>query len=196
MKRKLITACVLGAMLWAVAAAAQQVTQPAGPPIPAISTLDAGQVRQVELLLSGYHAIPTLAQLQAASPRAEDITAALVRDHATSPFIRPRAISALVTYWPNARSLTLVRQLVADPKTRDVTRHQLLLALPAFGEQVIPDLIPFLSHADLQLRLTAVEAMGKLTDHDAAVRALHTAHDAEPSKLVRGRIQRAARAVR
>lgn len=193
--KKLLTACLLGAMLWTAPAAAQQVTAPTTS-IPALSALDAAQVRKVELLLSGYHDIPTLAQLQAASPSAQDITAALVRDHATSPFIRPRAISALVAYWPNARSLALVRQLVADPKTRDVTQHQLLMALPAFGQQVIPDLIPFLSNADLQLRLTAVEAMGKLTDHDAAVKALHAAHDAEPSKLVRERIQRAQRAVR
>src|SRR5690606_11720163 len=103
-----------------------QVTQPNQPAIPALSAHDAEQVRKVEVLLSGYHDIPTLAQLQDVSPRAEDIVAALVRDADTSPFIRPRAISALTTYWPNARSLLLVRALIAAPDTRDVTRHQLI----------------------------------------------------------------------
>jgi HEAT repeat protein len=193
---KLSTALLAALLLCAAAPAAAQTTGPAAPNLPALSALDAAQVRKVELLLSGYHELPTLDQLKAASPRAEDIVAALVRDQDTSPFIRPRAISALTTYWPNTRTVQLVRALIADPKTRDVTRHQLLIASSDLGQQVIPDLIPFLNHTDLQLRLTAVEALARLNQHDAAVNALHKALDTEKSPLVRDRITRAAKTVR
>jgi HEAT repeat protein len=193
--RKLFAVLFTITLLIAAPALAQQVITPA-PNIPALSTLDAAQVRKVEVLLSGYHEIPQLAQLTAASPRAEDIVAGLVRAADTSPFIRPRAISALVAYWPNARSLQLTRALIAQPTTGEITRHQLLMALPAFGQQAIPDLVPFLADKDVQLRLTAVEALGRLSQHDAAIAALHKALDAERDPIVRERITRAARAIR
>jgi HEAT repeat protein len=193
--RKLSAALFTITLLLAAPALAQQVVAPL-PNIPALSALDAAQVQAVSVLLSGYHAIPDKAQLTAASPRAEDIVAALVREPDTSPFVRPRAISSLVTYWPNARSLQLMRALIAKPATGEVARHQLLMALPSFGQQVIPDLIPLLTDKDVQLRLTSVEALGRLSQHDAAVAALNKALDAERDPIVRERITRAARAIR
>jgi HEAT repeat protein len=190
-----LAACALLAtsLLLAMPADAQHTrdTTPTATP-----TFEPAQVRKVELLLSGYHAIPSKAELDAVSPKAELIVNALVSAQDTSPFIMPRAISSLVAHWPNARTLTTLRSKLNHPKLADATRHQLLLALPALGAQVIPDLLPYLSHADDQLRMSAAHALGQLNDHDLALKALHDALDAERDPVVREAIERAARAIR
>lgn len=161
--------------------------------VPGLDRHDPANVQQVQLLLSGYHELPTREAL-AAVPGAHDIVLALA--HTDGMMTRDRALAALGHYWPSGDVFLLYAKTVASPTTPDGTRHRIMvLAADAFGERAVPMLTPYLSNADVQLRITAVEALGRIrTDEVVALLEAHAAGESNP--IVLERIERATRTLR
>lgn len=151
------------------------------------------EVAHVRLLLSGYHGLPDREAL-AASPNAFAIVSAL--SHSDNVLVRDRALEALGRFWPSGDVFLAYANVVADETTPDGMRHRIMLvAAEVFGDRAVPMIRPYLSVDDVQLRLTAVEALGRIrTDQVVAILEAHA--DSETNALVLERIARASRVLR
>ncbi len=126
---------------------------------------------QVVFWLSGYHGGPTRAQLDALGTPAH-ITAELRRlagDAALRPTLRLRALDALGLY-SDAATTAFVRRVVDAPRALAehhprvaalLRQHALLSYARIRGPASVAQLARFVGADDLQLRLTAVVALGR-----------------------------------
>lgn len=154
-------------------------TTPATPTIPDPQTAqtpqtpDASTRDRVIFLLSGYEFFPTRAQLDEVAPAAE--VSAILRDLATAvdgrPTQRLRAVDAL-GYYDDAATVALLESYVGGLPTDGLTRHQLRTAnllqhhaITAYAKsqqgKSVQALEPILAGDDLQLTLTAINALAK-----------------------------------
>lgn len=125
----------------------------------------AESVREVTLLLSGYHDLAPRASFESVAG-----APAIVRALAEGPhsLVRDRALAALGRYWPSGDVYLLYANIIADPATPLGTRHRVVLMYAeAFGDRAIPAIRPLLGAADLQLRVTAVQALGRIGSDEA-----------------------------
>ncbi len=185
MRRALRIAATSGLMMMASTSvvSAQQAApldpnDPSGPlvgPGPGPGALAPSQVdARLTMLLSGYESFPTRVELDALAGAGE-ITRRLIAmtaDGALAPHLRLRAIDALGMYpEPDSRGALRAiagRETAQAPRAqlrvaRAMRRHAVLALARAGGAEELGALTPLLSHADFQLQMTAVSAIGKHT---------------------------------
>jgi integrase len=193
MRRTLILAILSGALV----VPSISFAQGSGADTPGTTTpVTSADRERVALLLGAYHELPDQAAFLAASPRAREVLTSMAGDARLFPPHRVRALDALARYWNAPEVFALTASWLADPATRDTTRHDLLtLAARRFGASSVPLVAPYLRHADLQLRLTAVHALD-LVDTKDAMAQLEAALATETSQVVRKAIEEATLQVR
>jgi HEAT repeat protein len=152
--------------------------------------LDSEVLDRIVLLLSGYEYFPTAADLGEVT--ADPVPYLLVIVYDTSerwlPTHHHRAIGAL-GYFPTETVRAHLDYLLGSDETPDLMRHHVMNALSnGFGDDALDDLEAFLYNDDLQLRLTAVAAIGAIGT-ELSVDVLSRALPIETSDLVRERIQ-------
>lgn len=157
-------------------------------PVRTAVLMDDVQLEAARVLLSGYHAVPTHKELEAAFPeRARQLMMRIASDADEFELHRQRAVAAL-GYWPDLTVYALYSKLLHAPETSDGLRHQVLGHLArVFGDAGLADVAAFLRHEDVQYRLTAVHVLGQL-DSDAAQKYLKAAAADEKNEVVLERI--------
>jgi hypothetical protein len=147
-------------------------------PVVAQDATDAGDeaergVRErVVFALSGYHARIDRAHLDeiASSERVEALLRELVGEAQLRPSLRLRAVEAL-GHFGDDDSAALLEAIIEEPsealelpgaRHADLFQHQAMLSFARIRpEQAAASLAPFLAHDDLQLQMTAIEALGR-----------------------------------
>jgi HEAT repeat protein len=139
----------------------------------AIASKDQEEVRKrLEFLLSGYEYFPSRADLDRLAPPEVIIglLQAMVDETDLRPTLRLRAIDALSLFEPGAVRGFLLAILATDLnkvpaselRVADLMRHRAINSLARLdGEAAVEALLPFLDDADLQIRLTAISALGQ-----------------------------------
>ena len=151
--------------------------------------------RRVRLLLSAHHELPPRALFVKATPRARDVLLEIARDDQIFRLHRYRALEALGSYWADDEVLDLYARLLRGSETELLEHRVMMFAASSFGRHSVPLLVPYLSSPQMQLRLTAVEALA-LVDEEPSRDALRARLEAEPSELVRERIEHALLEIR
>lgn len=211
MKRTILTLLVLAITSLSTAAMAQEAgevgTAPQLPvgttpvkvdetPKPAVEKpkTTADLRKRVTFLLSGYEFFPTRDDLDKTGSPADVIAVLedIVRDADAKAMHRLRAIDALGFYEEDAAA-DLLRDLTQGTEAAKVeasARHSALMqhhAITALArsqrEKSVTDLEPFLAGSDLQLKLTAVVALGK-HGKDAGRDRLRTLVESDSNELV------------
>jgi hypothetical protein len=145
--------------------AAPAVEAPAAPVIDraALSKLvGAAEQEKIKLLLSGYEFFPKREELEAVTPHAQQVLVAIAEDQGALPSLRLRAIDALGFFPQGEPAALYFEQVLHRGQGEDVfLRHAMTASLQAFGQQALPWVQPYLEHADLQMRLSAVHAVGR-----------------------------------
>jgi hypothetical protein len=162
------------------------------PEVVGVEALDAEVLGRIVTLLSGYEYFPTAEDLTAVTPDPVPYLLAMVYDTGGRwlPTHHHRAVAALA-YYPTPSVWAQLTYLLEAPGTPELMRHHVINALAnGFGEAALGRLEPVLYDEDLQLRLTAVSAIGEIRTSRSA-RALETALSAEPNRLVQERSERA-----
>lgn len=133
-----------------------------------LATFAPDDVSTVTMLLSGYHDLAPRESFDAV-PNARSIVEVLA--HGPHGVVTDRALAALGRYWPSADVYLLYANVVASDATADGTRYRVVLMFAeAFGDRAIPAIRPLLSSKDLQLQITAVQALGEVgTDEAVAI---------------------------
>lgn len=210
MKHAKHAAAVLAAALLAPAAGfiatsatAQEavVTRPDVPTAPEpTATPEPSVEERLKFLLSGYEYFPTRADLDAVA-KPEVVVATLLRfaaDDAARTTLRLRAVDAL-GYYDSAESVEYLGELVgtkldALPRKRlrvaSLLKHHAITSLARAGkDKAVPHIAAVLAADDVQLRLTAIHALGKHGGDDG--RAVLQAHRKnEKSEFVRRELQK------
>lgn len=161
------------------------------PPVTVPQQTDAQ--KSIGILLSVHHELPAKAQFESI----EDHRAILARmaTDRTSPREQKRALEALA-YWPDAATLQVYTSVLNDPQTRVGTRHQtLLLVGDNYDDRALEVLERYLSADDVQLRLTAVDAIARTATEDG-YDMLESHAQVETSKVVLERIESQGRQLR
>jgi hypothetical protein len=200
--KKLIPTTIAALMLAvaAPAAAGDSVDQP-GQNLPeasapkSVDQLEPSVAKTARLLLSGYHGLPSKQQLEDKLPNARHVLLAYAQDDRVFPLYQKRALRAL-GYYADAEVKSLYEAKLADSDTEDMVRHTLIgLLAEHFGADSVSTISPYLYKEDVQLRLTAVEALRKV-DSDAAQAALNEAKKEETNTIVKRRLEEATRIVK
>lgn len=188
------SALIIALVVVAQSAFAQQVVEPAtgsGPEVdqptkPAQpKVVDAAALRKkVLFLLSGYEYFPKRVDLDKLGPAdaVAKLGRDLARDGSLKPSTRLRAVDML-GYYNDADTLRYLGDLIAQEtaklpaaeiRPRRLMRHHAMTALArSQGNKALAALKPMLKHSDLQLRLTAISAIGKHAGSDGKS-LLHT----------------------
>ncbi len=158
-----------------------------------LDRFDPTAVQKVELLLRGYHGLPER-DAMTSIPDAQKIVAALAQSEGR--LTRDRALAAMGHFWPSGDVFLLYAKTLASPDTPEGTRHRIMiLAADVFGERAVPMLKPYLQNENVQLRMTAVDALGYIrTDEVVAILENHAR--GERNAIVLERIDKAMRVVR
>lgn len=126
--------------------------------------------KRLVFALSGYHAFPTRAELDAIAD-ADTITR-MLRRFATStdqrPSMRTRAVDAL-GYYDDAETREFLEALIEEPsssgaseRVADLMRHHAITSLAkAHGDAAVETLAPLLDSDDFQIKMTTVVALAK-----------------------------------
>ncbi|MBN1944745.1 MAG: HEAT repeat domain-containing protein [Bradymonadales bacterium] len=172
---------------------APTATQPlpeVAPPVASIDDLDPNVLDRITTLLSGYHYFPTADDLLQVTDDPARYLLAIVYN---SPDLWPpsqqhRAMDALA-YFPSELTHAHMTYLLQSGQTPELLRHHVLTTLArGFGQQALDEIQPFLTSADVQLRLTAVSALSIIPEA-RSTEILRTALGLEESQLVRERIE-------
>ena len=200
--KKLLTTTIAGLMLAvaAPAAAGDSADQPdqnlpsASAP-KSVDQLEPKVAKEARLLLSGYHGLPSKQLLEQKLPNTRQVLMAYAQDDRAFPLYRKRALRAL-GYYADAEVKSLYESMLADDTTEEMVRHALIgLLAEHFGADSVPTIAPYLSSDDVQLRLTAVEALRRV-DADSAQDALREAKKDETNEIVKRRLEEATRVVK
>lgn len=142
------------------------------------------------VLLSGHHGIPSRDELEAAVPDVRSLLWQVAMEREQHPIQRDRAIAALA-WWGDEEVQELYRDLIRSADTSTMLRHRVVgLAARYFGEASIEDISPLLDHPDLQLRLTAADALGQIDTATSRALLREALHEGTPA-LLRERIEAA-----
>lgn len=185
--RRILSICSVVALLAASGNAVAQDFDPT--PTPVVQ-----EQAQVRFLLTNVHEVPSMQQLQDAARDPRPVLLKIARDKSAG-FLRDRALMAL-GHFADGEVWALYASIVNATSARESTRHKVLLrSTEVFGDSALDLVVPFLSHGDLQYRLTAVAAI-KLLDSDAAREAIEARIDGESSEIVRDAMEEALITVR
>lgn len=204
---RIVHPLILGAVcaaLWTTGVVAQEAPAPtptlpaadAAAPEPTPAPAERSPHERIVFLLSGYEYFPTRADLDAVAPAAE--VAAILRGVAADvdgrPTLRLRAVDAL-GYYDDESTVAFLGALVGTAPAADLPRRKLRTAgllrhhaVTALARSqrgaAVAAIEPLLGARDVQLALTAVDALGK---HGGAQgRALLAqAAESSPHDLVR-----------
>lgn len=132
--------------------------------------------KRVEFLLSGYEFFPKRADLDAVAP-GEVITGvlqAIVEDEDARPSMRTRAVDALGYYDDDETQKFLIKKMSTEVvvKTKmarvykSIRHHAMTSFAKSLREKSVPQITPFLKNDSLQVRLTAITALGKFGGKD------------------------------
>lgn len=150
-------------------------------------------VKTVTMLLSGYHDLAPQASFDAVR-NAPQIVETLARG--PHSHIRDRALAALGRYWPSADVFLLYANVIASPDTAEGTRHRTVLMMAeSFGDRAIPALEPLLHANDVQLQITAVQALGSIGS-DEAFNTLVSFSEGVTNPALLEQLERSARVLR
>jgi len=178
MRRHIATLLTTLLLAGATSTALAQDHEPTKTNLPSTTT-DAGQgvsdavlTKKLTFMLSGYEYFPSRKDLDGLA--SADVVTAKLRtfadDTSMRPSLRLRAVDAL-GYYDDEATVAYLRALVDRPtetlptdqqRVGNLVRHHAIVALAkAVGPDALDDLEPFLKGDDLQLRLTAINAIGK-----------------------------------
>ncbi|MDX9719475.1 MAG: HEAT repeat domain-containing protein [Myxococcota bacterium] len=147
---------------------------------------------KIKLLLSAHCSFPTRDELLAVTDDVASILIELYEDPASIPSLRTRAIDALGWFQEDATA-NFFEQVLTRPETPERELHHAISAYnKAFGDLAVPTTVVFLNHSDVQLRLTAVDALGK-NGGKAAQAVLLERQAREVDPVVSEKLQRAIR---
>lgn len=164
-------------------------------PIPLPFDGSSKEVERAKLLLSGYHGLPPKEIFEEALDNPKAVVYSLATDKDGFSLYRKRALSAL-GYWADAGVLRLYVQVLQDDQTDDMIRHRLIMLVAEhFPKKALAHLKPFLSHNDLQYRLTAIEAIRRLPSDDATA-VLKAALETEKNTVARKRLEQYTQTIR
>ena len=190
MKTRLFMILLVPAFFLSAPAFAQHSGGPTGPIDVPVESADS---ERLELLLGTFHELPPKAQFESV-PGVRSKLDSMAKD-GTSPRLQKRAIEALA-YWPDAATLATYESVLADVQTRMGTRHMTLLLVGiVFKVDGVELLEPYLAADDLQLRLTAVDAIAA-TQSDKGFELLSKRAKVETSAVVLERIEKMGSRVR
>jgi len=145
-------------------------TTPTTTPAPELPKQTAHE--RIRFLLSAYHLFPTPEQFATAGTEAEvsQILREMTQDPNMVPSFRLRAMDALAFYGDDL-TLALLEHTISTPTddqpenergTANLLRHHAIMSFAKLrGEAALPALEPLLVGKDLQLKLTAISAVGK-----------------------------------
>jgi len=151
--------------------------------------------RRAALLLSGYHDIPAKSVFDAKLDAPQKVLMEFARDPSILPLQRQRALEALA-YYADAEVEALYRDLLQDKMAAELMRHRVMpLLATRFPKSALPVLKPFLGHADLQFRLSAIGAIGQIPGA-AAHQALQAAAKSEAHPVAQKRLAKLLRVAR
>lgn len=187
---KALTLAPLAAALFMfpAALAAQEAGDPTGggigiigQPAPVVQPVDDDEadakapLDRIKFLLSGYEYFPTRADLDEVGSASEVST--LLRELAAMDDLRPtmrlRAVDALA-YYTDEATRSYLEALIEGPatkakdkvsrRTRKLMRHHAVTSLAkAHEEKALATIEPLLMSEDIQLKMTAISAVGKHT---------------------------------
>lgn len=151
----------------------------------------------VTMLLMAYDTFPSADDFKRVTddPRAELL--AIYNDPDTKRIVKLQAIDALALF-PNKDVRALYQRILAMPFDGDAPNevHRAINGLmQAFGKDAISDVAPMLDHSDVQLRLTAVHALG-LRGEQEGVALMRIRMDKETHPVVREEIARRIATIR
>ncbi len=148
------------------------------------------QIDKVKLLLSGYEFFPTREDLERATPMAAQVLMHIAEDEEALPSMRLRAVDAL-GFFQKEDKVALYFEAALQQEHREAVylRHTVTSSLRAFGQQALPWVQPFLTHQNLQVRLSAVHALGRFGG-DEGLGMLRVQHDLEQDVFVREQLQK------
>jgi len=192
--------CIITALvvLSTSTAFAQQTGETTRPDTPGVTASITAQERtDVSRLLHAYHELPERSVFLSASPSAR----AILRDIATNEKVfwlhRSRALNALGHHWADDETFALIDAAVRSKDTPTTGLHQVMLMHVAhFGARATPSVVMHLGHGDVQVRLSAVEALRRLPQDAVARAALKEARETESVPYVREQIDLALTTLR
>lgn len=150
--------------------------------------LDQQQLDKAQLLLSGYHGLPPKEMFVESLDDPKLVLTAMALDAKGPELHRKRALSAL-GYFADAGVERIYVDLLQDASTPEAIRHRLIFLLAEhFPADALAHLKPYLTHKNLQYRLSAIEAIRKLPSDDA-VAALRDALQHEDNAVAKKRLQ-------
>lgn len=153
------------------------------------------EFERAKLLLSGYHGVPSKETFEETLDHPKLVVMAIALDEDSFGMHRKHALTAL-GYWADAGVLRTYTGLLQDTQTDESLRHRLMLLIADhFQSEALGHLKPYLSHDDLQYRLTAIEAIRRLPGDDA-VAALRQAKKSETNKVALERLEKFTRTAR
>ncbi len=155
---------------------------------------------RVRFLLSAYHLFPTPEQFATAGSEAEvsQILREITQDPNMMPSFRLRAMDALALFGDDL-TLALLKHTVSTPTdtlpddergTAGLLRHHAIMSLAKLqGEAALPALEPLLVGKDLQLKLTAISAIGKQCGN-AGVARLRKLRESDEHRAIQHEIRK------
>lgn len=187
--RGLTLAVATTAITLSVAQTPQNPPDPGTQAPPTPQAPQANTEARIRLLLSGYDSFPTADELRAVSPAAPAFLMQIAQDKTALPTLRNRAIDAL-GYFDEPEVKAFLTVILTEPDTApEMGVHKAITALMKLeGEDGLGQVSPFLQHEDVQLRLTAVEAIGNFGGRGGRV-LLEERRKIEPSKMVKDKIK-------
>lgn len=140
----------------------------------------------VTMLLMAYDTFPSADDFKRVTddPRAELL--AIYHDPDTKRIVKLQAIDALALF-PDKEVRALYQRILAMPFDGDAPNevHRAINGLmQAFGKDAISDVAPMLDHSDVQVRLTAIHALG-LHGEQEGVALMRIRMDKETHPVVR-----------
>jgi hypothetical protein len=164
-------------------------------PVPFPFDTNEAEFERAKLLLSGYHGLPPKETFEETLDHPKLVVTAIALDKNAFSMHRKHALAAL-GYWADAGVLRIYTQLLQDDGLGEAIHHKLILLVAEhFPGEALGHLEPYLSHDDLQFRLTAIEAIRRIPG-DKAVEALRVAKKSETNKVALERLEKYTRIVR
>ncbi len=147
MTRLLTAALVTGALLTGAVTSA--------------SAQDKDEQRNVALLLMAYDQFPTAEAFKQVSANPRAVILSIYRDPASKPIVRLQALDAL-SLFPNEEVRELYKGILAKGWADEAPgeAHRAINGLMhGFGTDALADVAPMLNDKDIQIRMTAIEAI-------------------------------------
>ena len=149
----------------------------------------------VSQLLSAYHGLPERDLFEAASATAREELLLVVGDESRLLAHRYRALEALGAYWPDAQVWGVYERWLRSPAEEDMLHQVMPLAARYFGDRATGLLVAHLDASDVQVRLSAVEALAMIRT-PGAQGAMRARLEREQDALVRERLERGLKVIR